>query len=411
MALGHPLVAYLGRDVDSCEPRVVGPGRPLEGGDVAQRCTDRDDRIAVGEGRPCQVVAGLAGDHAQRVRVVLRDRTATTVGGEHGKVVGLGQHDESVMGARPVHTATREDDRPVGGRDAFGDHGDVVVCRRDPHPRHLIVTGAERGGRPVERLLQRALRQVKQDRARATGRGGPQATGHEVAGVRRVAQLQCGLRDRAVEGEHVDDVVGLTQFEIVGAQHLVPGEDQHRHAVLVGGAYPVHLPQCAWPDVGENHSDPAGGPSVAVGHVGGGLLLAGAYEGQPWFAGDRVGDVERGRADHAEDSLDAGVGEARDDRVRCGGHGCCSGIEVDLRGLVYLHGPAPTTPTLMRSMAAPSGCWQALATVVNATQYRTTWPTECPDLAGDARDARRRNSAPPPRAATRLRRIDISACR
>ena len=186
----------------------------------------------------------------------------------HAGLEILGHRGERLVGAGGVHAAARVDDRASGAEQHAGGPLDVGIRRRRALHRH------RRQQLGLALLLQRVGRDLQVH--------GPRAPGLELAhrlvdGGGDLVDLQHALAPFGHGGHDVELLVDLVEhadvLAEVAARHLA-GHQEHRRRARVGGAEPGAGVQHARPRHHQRHPEAAAGPRVAVGHVGGGLLVA-----------------------------------------------------------------------------------------------------------------------------------------
>ena len=106
------------------------------------------------------------------------------------------------------------------------------------------------------------------------------------------------------------------------------GEAEHAAAAGVcrrqAGAGVEH----AWAGDDRAHPDPAGGAGVAVGHVAGGLLVAGVDDADRRLARERVEEAVELHAGQPEDDVDAPPPKALDEQFAAGALRAVSGLRA-----------------------------------------------------------------------------------
>jgi hypothetical protein len=255
--------------------------------------------------------------HAQHQRVLVGQRALGHQRVGHRDVEVLGQLPQRCSPRGAAQTAAQIDQRPFGGSQRRRDR--LGVGRRDDRP-----------GRPLRQWIGRhslghragedVHRHVEQNRARPAAGGGPERALGEAGEVLDPVHLPRPLDERAIDGRLVVVVVEVDLLMRVPAVHVgrnVTGDRDQRHRVERGRGHPGDRVHHARAHVHQQHARLSGGPGIAVGGVGRGLLVARDDEVDV-AAPDRVQQSDVGVPAGAEDPVDPVRPQLLDQRIGSG---------------------------------------------------------------------------------------------
>ncbi|MFK4514198.1 hypothetical protein ABIF20_001563 [Bradyrhizobium japonicum] len=266
---------------------------------VGPAVTDAEHEVGFQHGRIAIAVAGLQADHAGHQHVVVGDR-APPHQRRHDRHVGdLGEFHQQVRGVGVDDTATRDDQRPLGGIEHLQRLLDLLARRGGLVDRQRLiglVVELDLGELHVER-------HVDQHRTRS-------ARAHDVKGLaehtrhqRRLAHGHSpfghGLCDRL-------DIDGLEVFLVEPCARRLPGDAEDRNGIGDRRIEPGDHVGAGRPRRADADADIAGlRPRIALGHMRGALDMAREnVADRPALLQRRVQRIDRGPG-NAEGSRDA----------------------------------------------------------------------------------------------------------
>ena len=265
-----------------------------------------------------RVRAPVHAEHPARERVILRERADAEERGHDGGVDALRERAELAMGASEPHPVARDDHGALGAGQQRGCTIERVGVRAVWLDRDVGRPAAGDGHPELD-----VLRDIDDDRSRPAGRGhgeGPVDGGLDVLDPLHEVGM---LRDRPDETEDVGLLEGVAAHE--RRRHLA-GDGDHRDAVHVRAGETGDEIRGARTRCRDAHAHASGGARVAVGHVGGTLLVThedvmdrrvvgeGVIEREARAAGVAKGQVHTGVLERAPDE----VGAAQRDGLRVG---------------------------------------------------------------------------------------------
>ena len=215
--------------------------------------------------------------------------------GEGPKLLGRVGDEDAVAG---------QDDRPPGLRDLLGDQLELarvaaqVRAEAGQAGGDLLVGGVRRVGL----LLEGVLRDVDVDGAGPPGPGDVEGLGEDAGEVVRVAHEVVVLGHRQGDAGDVDLLEGVLAEE---RGRDVAGDGDDRDRVELGGGDPGDEVRGGGAGGAQADAHPAGGAGVAVGGVGGALLVADEDVAQVGVVAQDVVERQDDAARVAEQDVDA----------------------------------------------------------------------------------------------------------
>jgi hypothetical protein len=303
----HDPTERLRVNVDVDDPRAGREvGRPPHH-PVVEAHAHAQDQVGVVQ-REIGLHGAMHADHAQRLGVLLGEGAQPEQRRADGRAAGLGQRPQLARGVGHGHAVAGHDQRPLGGVQQLGRalDGEQAAAGRQRVVLVLVLILGRRGEGILLRHRQAGrgqldvLGQVDQHRAGSAGAGDLKGSGEDLGDLLGPGELEGGLGDRADHAHHVDLLEGLGADG--GAGHL-PGDGHHGHAVHVGGGQAGEQVGGARAAGGDAHAHLAGGAGVAVGGVGGVLLVADQHVAQRRVAHQVAVEGQGGAAGVAEQDV------------------------------------------------------------------------------------------------------------
>ena len=307
--VGQVVLRGVGRvDVDGDQVRRLRP-LPGLGHHPVEVAADRDHDVGL---VPQLSGLGHVGWHVHEAWMPGREQPACRVGEDHRGHEALGQGRERLAGSGLQGAASGPDQRPARALDQLGRASEaplVAACGK-------LAAFVRRAGL-VDLLAEQVGRDLQVHRARGGGEGDARGLAHGVPELGSIGHLD-GLLDHRLEHRRL--VGGLVQHSPPDPGTAQPRGDvgrDHEHGLARGPGLPDGRQRVgrARPRGGERHAQPPGGAGVAVGRVGGGLLVAHADQPDRRLS-ERAPEPQVVHAGEAERDLHAGPLERGDRQSR-----------------------------------------------------------------------------------------------
>ena len=269
----HRVVAgdLLGIDVDVDQPgrrdRERVAGQPRARGAVVEAHAERQQHVGL-TGGMVRLIGAVAGDQAERQRMLAVDRAHAARGAGHRDAQPLGERQKIGGGAAILHPLADQDHRPLGGQqhvDRLGQPVRVGAAATGDVGVPLLGPGRLLG----RRLLEDVERHVEHHRPGTSGHHGLPGLAHRDRHHLAAGRLEHPLAVGAHRRGEIRLVVAVQLLEgaaiELGGRH-VAGHREERHRIEIRVAEADRQVGRARPAGGEGRDRLAGDPVEDVGH-------------------------------------------------------------------------------------------------------------------------------------------------